>query len=91
MTSLGLALLSPSGAVFRILAFAISTFTTSPLISAVAYAISPDFVKTAARGLEPTRILLSMTFSGAYSEIDNVTGTATSDNSGYELNLSFTF
>jgi len=33
----------------------------------------------------------SMTFSGAYSEIDNVTGSAASDNSGYELNLSFTF
>jgi len=33
----------------------------------------------------------SMTFSGAYSEVDNVTGSAASDNSGYELNLSFTF
>ena len=33
----------------------------------------------------------SMTFSGGYGEIDNVTGSAASDNSGYELNLSFTF
>ncbi len=33
----------------------------------------------------------SMTFSGAYSEVDNTAGTATDDNSGYELNLSFTF
>ncbi len=33
----------------------------------------------------------SMTFSGAYSEVDNTAGTATNDNSGYELNLSFTF
>ena len=33
----------------------------------------------------------SMTFSGAYSEVDNLAGTASSDNSGYELNLSFTF
>jgi len=33
----------------------------------------------------------SLTFTGAYSEIDNVTGSATSDNSGYELGLSFTF
>ncbi len=33
----------------------------------------------------------SMTFSGAYSEVDNTAGTATADNSGYELNLSFTF
>jgi len=33
----------------------------------------------------------SLTFSGAYSEIDNVSGSAASDNSGYELNLTFTF
>ena len=33
----------------------------------------------------------SLTFSGAYSEIDNVSGSAASDNSGYELNMTFTF
>ncbi len=33
----------------------------------------------------------SLTFSGTYSEVDNVSGSATSDNSGYELNLAFTF
>jgi len=33
----------------------------------------------------------SLTWSGTYSEIDNVTGSATSDVSGYELNLTFTF
>ena len=33
----------------------------------------------------------SLTFSGAYSEIDNVNGSAASDNSGYVLGLSFTF
>ena len=33
----------------------------------------------------------SLTFSGAYSEIDNVSGSAASDNSGYVLGLSFTF
>jgi len=32
-----------------------------------------------------------LTWSGAYSEVDNVSGSAASDNSGYELNLSFTF
>ena len=66
MTSFGFALASPSDAVFKILALFISTLTTSPLISAVAYAISPDLVKTAARGREPIRILLSITFSGAF-------------------------
>ena len=66
MTSFGFDLASPVEAVKRILAFIISTFTTSPLISAVAYAISPDLVKTAARGLEPIRILLSITFSAAF-------------------------
>ncbi len=33
----------------------------------------------------------SLTFSGAYSEIDNVTGSAASDRSGYELNMTSTF
>jgi len=33
----------------------------------------------------------SLTFSGAYSEIDNVNGSAASDNTGYVLGLSFTF
>jgi outer membrane protein OmpU len=33
----------------------------------------------------------SLTFSGTYSEVDNVSGSATSDNSGYELNMTFTF
>ncbi len=33
----------------------------------------------------------SLTFSGTYSEVDNVSGSSTSDNSGYELNLTFTF
>jgi outer membrane protein OmpU len=33
----------------------------------------------------------SLTFSGAYSEIDNVSGSAASDRSGYELNMTFTF
>ena len=33
----------------------------------------------------------SLTWTGAYSEVDNVAGTAASDNSGYELNLAFTF
>ena len=32
-----------------------------------------------------------MTVSGAMSDVDNVGGTATADNSGYELNLSFAF
>ena len=33
----------------------------------------------------------SLTFTGAYSEIDNVNGSAASDNTGYVLGLSFTF
>jgi len=33
----------------------------------------------------------SLTFKGAYSEIDNVSGGAASDNSGYTLGLTFTF
>ena len=33
----------------------------------------------------------SLTLKGAYSEIDNVSGGAASDNSGYELGLTFTF
>ena len=33
----------------------------------------------------------SMTFSGSMNEVDNVQGTSTTDNSGYELNISFAF
>ena len=32
-----------------------------------------------------------MTISGSHSTIDNVAGTATADNSGYEVNFSFAF
>jgi outer membrane protein OmpU len=55
-----------------------------------------DYESTGKENQEATGISFSytsgsLTFSGAYSEIDNVTGSAASDNSGYELNLSFTF
>jgi len=55
-----------------------------------------DYESTSKENQEATGISFSytsgsLTFSGAYSEIDNVTGSAASDNSGYELNLSFTF
>ena len=63
----------------------------------VSYNISEiDYESSGKENQEATGISFSytsgsMTFSGAYSEVDNVTGSAASDNSGYELNLSFTF
>ena len=33
----------------------------------------------------------SMTFSGSMNEVDNVAGVSATDNTGYELNLSFAF
>ncbi len=63
----------------------------------VSYNISEiDYESTGKENQEATGISFSytsgsLTWSGAYSEIDNVTGSAASDNSGYELNLSFTF
>ena len=63
----------------------------------VSYNISEiDYESASKENQEATGISFSytsgsMTFSGAYSEVDNVTGSAASDNSGYELNLSFTF
>jgi predicted porin len=55
-----------------------------------------DYETSAKENLEATGISFSytagsLTWSGAYSEVDNVSGSAASDNSGYELNLSFTF
>jgi len=63
----------------------------------VSYNVSEiDYELAAKENLEATGISFSytsgsLTFSGAYSEVDNVSGSATSDNTGYELNLTFTF
>jgi outer membrane protein OmpU len=63
----------------------------------VSYNVSEiDYENTAKENLEATGVSFSytsgsLTFSGAYSEVDNVSGTAASDNLGYELNLTFTF
>jgi len=63
----------------------------------VSYNVSEiDYELAAKENLEATGISFSytsgsLTFSGAYSEIDNVSGSSTSDNTGYELNLTFTF
>jgi outer membrane protein OmpU len=44
-----------------------------------------------ALGLSASTVMGSMTFAFAYNTIDNVGGTATSDRSGYDLNLAFAF
>ena len=63
----------------------------------VSYNISEiDYETSSKENQEATGISFSytsgsLTWSGAYSEVDNVSGSAASDNTGYELNLSFTF
>ena len=63
----------------------------------VSYNVSEiDYEIAAKENLEATGVSFSytagsLTFSGAYSEVDNVSGSAASDNTGYELNLTFTF
>ncbi len=63
----------------------------------VSYNVSEiDYELAAKQNLEATGVSFSytsgsLTFSGAYSEVDNVSGSSTSDNTGYELNLTFTF
>ena len=44
-----------------------------------------------ATGLNFSYTMGSMTLSGGHSTVDNVAGASATDNSGYELNLSFTF
>ncbi len=55
-----------------------------------------DFESSSLDDQEATAVSFShtqggMTISGSYGSIDNVGGTATTDNSGYELNLAFAF
>ncbi len=63
----------------------------------ISYNVSEiDYENTSKENLEATGVSFSytsgsLTWSGAYSEIDNISGSATSDNTGYELNLTFTF
>jgi outer membrane protein OmpU len=76
-------------------AWGISYAVTDDL--SVSYNVSEiDYELAAKENLEATGISFSytagsLTFSGAYSEVDNVSGSAASDNTGYELNLTFTF
>ena len=63
----------------------------------VSYNVSEiDYEATGLEDQEASGISFSMTnggmtLSGTYSEVDNVAGTSTADNSGYELNLAFAF
>ena len=62
----------------------------------ISYNVSEIDFESGTNDQEATGISFSytsggMTISGTHSTIDNVAGTATADNSGYEVNFSFAF